>query len=166
MAILLFGQIGFAFPLACRAEPLEITLPTLEVPDHLKKSSDASPQLDRSALLRAPIALSNADDRRIAAREQAAWKRLSGSLCSGCGRPQRARKIEYVDPVAILNAKPASLRPTVMVSRVAPPARAQHVQLAGHHKHRSTIYIYYSRIRYALLKWRHPHRHRTRVVER
>jgi hypothetical protein len=164
--LLLFVHIGFAFPLACHAEPLEVTLPTLEVPDHLRKTKGVTPQSDRPALLRAPIALSNADDRRIAAREQAAWRRLSGSLCAGCGEPQQVGKTAYVDPIAVLNAKPTSARPIMVTSRAVQPARVHRVQLARRYKHRSKFYVYYSRVRYALLKWRHPHHHRTRIVQR
>lgn len=168
-------NLGCAFPLICHAEPREVTLPMLEVPDGMGKSGQVISgqvipgqgirRLDRSALLKKPFELSDAD-RRIVAREQAAWRRLSGSLCSGCGETQRVRKVDYVDPIAVLNAKPASWRPTVVATRTVQPSRVHRVQLAHRHRHRSRLYAYFSRFRYALLKWRRHHHHRVRLVQR
>jgi hypothetical protein len=139
----------------------------LEVPDDVGPSTQVLRRQDRSALLRSPIELSNATDRSIAAREQAAWRRLSGSLCSGCGEAGRARRVAYVDPIAVLNAKPATWQSTAVVSRTVQPAHAHRVQLAHRHRHKSRLYAYYSKVRYAFLKWRRHHRyHRVRLVQR
>lgn len=143
----------------------------LEVPDDIAKPGHVDRRLDRSALLKAPLELSDEADRRVAAREQASWRRLSSSLCSGCVEAQGFRKVGYVDPIAVLNAKPSlkpsSWQPTVLASRTIRPARTHRVQLAHRHRHRSRLYAYYSRFRYTLLKWRrHHHRHRVRYVQR
>lgn len=161
-------HIGCIFSFQAHAEPKKITLPMIEVPDELTDSVRATRRLDRGALLKSPIELSDKADRLIAAREQVAWKRLSGSLCAGCGETQRARRVDYVDPIAVLNAKPVSWRPTVIAARTVQPTRTYRVRLAHRHRHRSRLYAYIGRVRYALLKWRrhHHHHHRVRVVQR
>ena len=156
------------FPVTGYAKPKQVRLPMLEVPDDLglilKKPNFGS----RATLLRSPVELSDANDRRVLAREQRMWSRLNGSLCVGCGAaPAPAlRKVSYVDPVAVLNAKPTVVAQPVLASRTAAPARAARVHLAHRHHHRSRLYAYYSRLRYAVLKWRRHHpRRRVRAVQ-
>lgn len=154
------------FPVTGHARPKQVRLPMLEVPDDLgiilKKPNFGS----RATLLRAPVELSDAGDRRVLAREQRMWSRLNGSLCSGCGEASSMRKVSYVDPIAVLNAKPTVAAQTVLASRTAAPTRAARVHLAHRHHHRSRLYAYYSRLRYAVLKWRrHHHRRRVRAVQ-
>lgn len=183
-----------AYISATRAEAKDITLPMLEVPDDLGTSGHAVRKPDRSALLRDSVQLSNMDDRRTSEREQASWRRLSGSVCSNCDGTQRVRKVDYVDPVAVLNAKVATFRQTVLASRAVQPSRDNptdvlnakvaawrqtvlasravqpsrnhRVRLTHRRRHKSTLYAYYSRFRYTLLKWRKQHRHRVRLVQR
>jgi hypothetical protein len=187
-------HIGCATPLMCQDEPKDVTLPMLEVPDGLGKPGRVIRRPERSELLGSSIELSNTADQRFAARDQATWKRLSGSVCSSCGETQRIRKIDYVDPIAVLNAKVAPFRQTALASReaqpphnrsiealnakVAPfrqtvlasravqPSHKHRVRLTHRRKHKSTLYAYYSRFRYTLLKWRKQHRHRNRLVQR
>lgn len=215
-------HVGCAIPLICQADPKDITLPMLKVPDDSGDSREVIRQPDRSSLLRNSIELSDASDRRVAAREQASWKRLSGSVCSSCGETQSLRKTDYVDPIAVLNAKTptsrqtvlasravqpsyndsmaalkakvaayrqavlarravqpsnndsmaalkakvAAWRQTVLASRAVQPSHNHRVRLTHRRKHKSTLYAYYSRFRYALLKWRKQQRHRTRLVQR
>jgi hypothetical protein len=167
MTLLIALPLGCVFAVTCRAEPQNIRLPMLEVPDDAGTATRLPRRQDRSALLSSPIELSDAADRSIAAREQAAWRRLSGSLCSGCGGAGRARRADYVDPIAVLNAKPVAWKPTVVASRAVQPPHAHRVQLAHRHRHKSKLYAYFSRVRYALLKWRRHHRHhRVRLVQR
>lgn len=103
--------------------PREVRLPQLEVPDDRAKikgtqvgsgpgtGTGIHPRSDRSALLNQSIELSDERDRRTLAREQDAWGRLSGSLCTGCGaEPRRSRRVALVDPIAVLNAKPSPAR--------------------------------------------------------
>jgi hypothetical protein len=156
--------------LPAHAKPKQVRLPMLEVPDDLglilKKPNFGS----RATLLRSPVELSDVKDRHVLEREQRLWSRLNGSLCVGCGGAPSAiytgasavRRVNYVDPIAVLNAKPAAAQ-TALASRVAAPARSARVHLAHRRQHRSRLYAYYSRLRYAVLKWRrHPH-HRRRI---
>ena len=158
-------------PVPAHAKPKQVRLPMLEVPDDLglilKKPNFGS----RATLLRSPVELSDVKDRHVLEREQRLWSRLNGSLCVGCGGAPSAiytgasavRRVNYVDPVAVLNAKPAAVAQTALASRVAAPARSARVHLAHRRQHRSRLYAYYSRLRYAVLKWRrHPH-HRRRI---
>lgn len=184
----------YTFISATRVEAKDITLPMLEVPDDVGTSGHAARKPDRSALLRDSVQLSNIDDRRISEREQASWRRLSGSICSSCDNTQRVRKVDYVDPVAVLNAKVATWRQTalasravqpsrddptevlaakvaawrqtVLASRAVQPSRNHRVRLTHRRRYKSTLYAYYSRFRYTLLKWRKQHRHRVRLVQR
>ncbi|MEL6064492.1 MULTISPECIES: hypothetical protein [unclassified Methylobacterium] len=162
------------FPVTADAKPKQVRLPMLEVPDDLglilKKPNFGS----RASLLRSPVELSDVRDRRGLEREQRMWSRLNGSLCVGCGGTPSAvlsgasavRRVNYVDPVAVLNAKPASVASTVVASRAVAPARSARVHLAHRRPHRSRLYAYYSRMRYAVLKWRrHHHRRRVRAVQ-
>ncbi|MCJ2018126.1 hypothetical protein MKK84_11905 [Methylobacterium sp. E-065] len=157
--------------LPVHAKPKQVRLPMLEVPDDLglilKKPNFGS----RATLLRSPVELSDVKDRHVLEREQRLWSRLNGSLCVGCGGAPGAiyssasavRRVNYVDPVAVLNARPAAVAQTALASRVAAPARSARVHLAHRRQHRSRLYAYYSRLRYAVLKWRrHPH-HRRRI---
>jgi hypothetical protein len=206
----------------CQDEPKDVTLPMIEVPDGLGKPGRVIRRPERSELLGSSIELSDTADQRFAARDQATWKRLSGSVCSSCGETQRIRKIDYVDPIAVLNAKVpafrqnvlasravqpsnsrsiadlnakvaafrqtvlasraaqpshnhsvealkakvAAFRQTVLASRAVQPSHKHRVRLTHRRKHKSTLYAYYSRFRYALLKWRKQHRYRTRLVQR
>ncbi|SDN44478.1 hypothetical protein SAMN05216360_108159 [Methylobacterium phyllostachyos] len=154
------------FPVACYGKPKAIRLPMLEVPDDLGVILKR-PSLDnRAALLRSPVELSDANDRRVLARERRMWSRLNGSLCVGCGEAPALRKVSYVDPVAVLNAKSTVVAQPAVASRTAAPARAARVHLAHRHHHRSRLYAYYSRLRYAVLKWRRHHpRRRVRAVQ-
>jgi len=115
-------HIGCATPLICQAEPKGVTLPMLEVPDKSGNSGDVIRPLDRSKLLSKSIELSDANDRRVSAQEQTSWKRLSGSVCSGCGETQPVRKIGYVDPIAVLDAKVAAWKRTVLAGRAVQPS--------------------------------------------
>lgn len=100
--------------------PRDVRLPRLEVPDPATRVKRPAPGADRSSLLNQTIELSDDHDRRTLAREQSAWGRLSGSLCVGCGaEPRRPGRVVYVDPIAVLNAKPVS---RVTVTRVAETA--------------------------------------------
>lgn len=108
--IAVVALVGATWPVASHAQPREITLPRLEVPDEAKTKKSA-PVPDRAALLNQPIELSDERDRVTLARERAAWGRLSGSLCTGCGAARGAGRIATVDPIAVLNAKPTSARP-------------------------------------------------------
>jgi hypothetical protein len=164
-AVLSLLAFTVVFPVTGYAKPKEVRLPMLEVPDDLgvilKKPNFGS----RAMLLRSPVELSDAKDRRVLDREQRLWSRLNGSLCAGCGGASAVRRVNYVDPVAVLNAKPAPVpaAETLVASRVAAPARSARVHLAHRRPHRSRLYAYYSRLRYAVLKWRrHPH-HRRRI---
>ena len=170
-AVLSLLASTIVFPATCYGKPKAVRLPMLEVPDDLglilKKPNFGS----RAMLLHAPVELSDANDRRVLAREQRMWSRLNGSLCVGCGGGQALRRVSYVDPVAVLNARPTVVaRPVVarpvLASRTAAPARAARVHLAHRHHHGSRLYAYYSRLRYAVLKWRRHHpRRRIRAVQ-
>jgi len=97
--------------------PRDVRLPRLEVPDPATRVKRPAPGADRSSLLNQSIELSDARDRRTLAREQSAWGRLSGSMCVGCGGElRRPGRVVYVDPIAVLNAKPVS---RITVTRVA-----------------------------------------------
>lgn len=160
------------FPVTGYAKPKPVRLPMLEVPDDLglilKKPNFGS----RATLLRSPVELSDMKDRRGLEREQRLWSRLNGSLCVGCGgtpsaalsAPSAVRRVNYVDPVAVLNAKPTPAAETVVASRVAAPARFARVHLAHRRPHRSRLFAYYSRLRYAVLKWRRHHAHHRRRI--
>lgn len=160
------------FPVTGYAKPKQVRLPMLEVPDDLglilKKPNFGS----RATLLRSPVELSDVKDRHGLEREQRLWSRLNGSLCVGCGgapsavygRAPAMRRVNYVDPIAVLNAKPASAAATVVASRAVAPARSARVHLAHRRPHRSRLYAYYSRLRYAVLKWRRHHHHLRRRV--
>jgi len=155
-----------AFPATCYGKPKAVRLPMLEVPDDLGPILKR-PSLERRALLlRSPVELSDANDRRVHARERRMWSRLNGSLCVGCGDAPALRKVSYVDPVAVLNAKPTSVAQPALASRTAAPARTARVHLAHRHHHRSRLYTYYSRLRYAVLKWRRHHpRRRVHAIQ-
>ena len=114
-ALLLLVSVALVVPAVCEARTKRIKLPMLEVPEDQATPSRRAPLVDRSALLGKPVELSSADDRRVLAREQLMWSRLNGSLCTGCGETRRIRKVAYVDPIAVLNAKPA-----LLVTAVAP----------------------------------------------
>jgi hypothetical protein len=160
------------FPVTGYAKPKQVRLPMLEVPDDLglilKKPNFGS----RATLLRSPVELSDAKDRHVLEREQRMWSRLNGSLCVGCGGgpgtvlsgSSTVRRVNYVDPVAVLNARPAAVATTVVASRAVAPARAARVHLAHRRSHRSRRYAYYSRLRYAVLKWRRHHAHHRRRI--
>lgn len=109
--IAVVALVGATWPVASHAQPREITLPRLEVPDD-GKTKKSAPIPDRAALLNQPIELSDARDRLTLARERAAWGRLSGSLCTGCGAARGAARIATIDPIAVLNAKRANTPPT------------------------------------------------------
>ncbi|MBE7201874.1 MAG: hypothetical protein INR70_29280, partial [Parafilimonas terrae] len=112
--------------------PRDVRLPRLEVPDPATRTKRPAPGVDRSSLLNQTIELSDDHDRRTLAREQSAWGRLSGSLCVGCGgETRRPGRVVYVDPIAVLNAKPTSRVTVTRVAETAPkptlvstPARA------------------------------------------
>jgi hypothetical protein len=108
-AIAFVALVGATGPVASLEQSREITLPRLEVPDEVK-ARRAPPNPDRAALLNQPIELSDERDRLTLARERAAWGRLSGSLCSGCGEYRSQHQAGTVDPIAVLNAKPAAAR--------------------------------------------------------
>ncbi|GJE11583.1 MULTISPECIES: hypothetical protein [Methylobacterium] len=165
-ALLLLASFSLLVPAVCEARPKRVKLPMLEVPDDAEPPSRRIPFVDRSALIGKPIELSNADDRRVLAREQLLWSRLNGSLCTGCGETRRIRKVAYVDPIAVLNAKPALLVAAVAPVQAIKRGRAARIQLAHRRHHRSKLYSYYNRLRYAVLKWRRHHRVRTRAVHR
>jgi hypothetical protein len=166
---------------ASHAEPQDVTLPMIAVPDQPGKADKSvAPGVvpgvvpgDRASLLRKPIELTDDKDRRVYVREQSAWRRLAGTMCIGCGEMKRVRTTQYVDPIAVLNARPASLLTSTAVTRVAakPTVRVAHshrVRFAHRRTHRSRFYAYYSRLRYAVLKWRrhhHSQRHRSRFVQ-
>jgi len=187
-------HISCATPLMCQAETKEVTLPMLEVPDDLGSPGRITRRPNRSELLESPIELSNTADQRTVVRDQASWKRLSGSVCTSCGETKRVWKADYVDPIAVLNAKVSAFRQTVLASRAVQPSRNHsiadltakvsafrrtvlasrtvqpsrnhRVRLTHRRKHKSTLYAYYSRFRYVLLKWRKQHRYQTRLVQR
>ena len=165
-AFLLLVSVSLVAPTVCEAGPKRVRLPMLEVPDDLETPSGRIPFADRSALLKKPVELSNADDRRVLAQEQLRWDRLNGSLCSGCGGTQRIRKVVYVDPIAVLNAKPALLVAAAAPVHAVKRRHAARIHLAHRRNHRSKIYAYYNRLRFAVLKWRRHHRIRTRAVHR
>ncbi len=154
------------FPATCYGKPKQVRLPMLEVPNDLGIILNKPNFGSRSTLLRAPVELSDANDRRVLAREQLMWQRLNGSLCTGCGETQVVRKVNYVDPVAVLNAKPAAAPDRAVARYAAVPPRVARVHLAHRQHHRSRLYAYYSKLRYAVLKWRrHHHRRRVRAVQ-
>jgi hypothetical protein len=165
-AALLFVSYSILVPSVCEARPKRIRLPMLEVPNDFGKPAERLPSFDRSNLLGKPVELTNADDRRLYAREQIRWSRLSGSLCAGCVGSAPSKKVSYVDPIAVLNAKPSSVIATSTLVGAARPAQAARVRIAHRHKHRSKWYAYYSRLRYSVLKWRRHHHSRTRAVNR
>jgi hypothetical protein len=153
------------FPVTADAKPKQVRLPMLEVPDDLglilKKPNFGS----RASLLRSPVELSDVRDRRGLEREQRMWSRLNGSLCVGCGGTPSA-VLSGASAVRRVNSKPASVASTVVASRAVAPARSARVHLAHRRPHRSRLYAYYSRMRYAVLKWRrHHHRRRVRAVQ-
>ncbi len=115
--IAVVALVGATWPAAVRAQPREVTLPRLEVPDEVRRRA-VNPE--RAALLNQPIELSDARDRLTLARERAAWGRLSGSLCSGCVDGRALRRTATVDPIAVLNAKP-SAKPAAVLA-IAPAA--------------------------------------------
>lgn len=156
-AALLLASISILIPSVCEARPKRIKLPKLEVPDDLGKPPERLPPLDRSTLLRKPIDLTNADDRRIYAREQITWARLSGSLCTGCVGSGPSRKVSYVNPIAVLNARPAAIVAAATYSRTINPTHVARAKIAHRQKHKSKWYAYYSRFRYSVLKWRRRH---------
>jgi len=153
------------FPVTVYAKPKPVRLPMLEVPDDFGVIPKKPGFESRALLPKAPIELSNAADRRVLAREQRLWGRLNGSLCTGCVGGPAVRRVNYVDPVAILNAKPA-VGDMAVARRVAAPARSARVHLAHRRSHRSRLSAYYNRLRYAVLQWRrHHHRRRIRAVQ-
>ncbi|MCJ2072838.1 hypothetical protein MKK75_29275 [Methylobacterium sp. J-030] len=152
------------FPVTGYAKPKQVRLPMLEVPDDLGVVPERPNLANRALMLRAPIELSDPNDRRVHAREQRLWSRLNGSLCVGCGGASAVRQVNFVDPVAVLNAKPARIAETVVARRVAAPARSARVQLAHRRPNRSRLFAYYSRLRYAVLKWRRHHAHHRRRI--
>lgn len=163
-SVLLLVSFSLFVPSICEARPKRIKLPMLEVPDDLGKPSGRLQPFDRSTLLGKPIELSNADDRRLYAREQVIWGRLSGSLCTGCGETRRVRKVNYVDPVAVLNAKPRAFVAASVPAHVVKPEHAARVRIAHRRRHNSILYSYYGRLRFSVLKWRRHHRTRTRAA--
>ncbi|GJD34388.1 hypothetical protein [Methylobacterium aerolatum] len=90
--------------------PREVRLPRIEVPDPVNRVRRPD-KADRGNLLGQSIELSDERDRRTLAQEQKAWGRLSGTMCVGCGGETRSRgRVATVDPIAVLNAKPATAR--------------------------------------------------------
>lgn len=149
---------GLVFPIVCQADPAHVTLPTLEVPDKTKKPNPPLRSIDRLDLLSKPLGVSDTEERRLIERQEVMWKRMTGALCSGCGETRRVGKVAYVDPVAVLNATSAVKRDTVFASGTVRVARAHRVHIVHRRHHRSRLYAYYSRMRFAVLKWRKHHR--------
>ena len=156
---------GLVLPTVCQADPAHVTLPTLEVPDKITKSDPSLLGIDRYTRLSNSVELSNTKDRRIIERQEASWKRSIGALCSGCGETRRVGKVAYIDPVAVLNATSTVKRDTVFTSGTVRVARAHRVHMVHRRHHRSRLYAYYSRMRFAVLKWRKHHR-RTHAARR
>lgn len=165
-AALLFASCSVIVSTVCEASPKRIKLPMLEVPDDLGNQNEKLPPIDRSSLLRKPIELSHADDRRLRAREQVFWSQLSSSLCTGCGETRRVQKVHYVDPIAVLNAKPSSLVAASAPTHAIKPKHVARVRIAHRRRHRSILYSYYSRLRFSVLRWHRHHRIRARAVNR
>ena len=155
-------------PVLARAEPLEATLPMLEVPEGAKPDANRRiipPKLiDRSNLLSKPMVASDPADRAMVERYDSAWKRVSGGICSGCGNARSVRKVIYIDPVAVLNASSATKSVAKPADSFIRVARVSRVHLAHRHSRSNRLYAYFRRLRYAALRWRKPYHHRHHKV--
>jgi hypothetical protein len=156
---------GLALPAVCQADPAHVIFPTLEVPDKISKPDPSLMSIDRYTLLSNSQKPLNTKGRGIIEKQEASWKRSVGTLCSGCGETRHVGKVAYIDPVAVLNATSAVKRDTAFTSGTVRVAPAHRVHIVHRRHHRSRLYAYYSRMRFAVLKWRKHHR-RTHAARR